>query len=280
MNKPAIYHLAFNAAGIFTGLIVVGYIAYSLFHTNVEPACTQTYPAPLRFSLTSANGEPLSPIQLQARAGMREWGMSENATVVPEAGVPGGAALQVQLAGSAAEETGARAANGVSFRWSPPGIGKARSACLSYRVWLPEDFAFEDGGILPGLFGGVPAAEAAEASDATRFGTRAAWGHDGTAGLEVAQAGISPFRVRQRDFALQQGRWIRIEQEIVLNTPGKADGHARLWVDGSSKADAAKLTFRRDETEAIAGVLADVGYLKAPAKPGMLRLSPFDLSWR
>jgi len=281
MKKPAIYNLAFNALGILIGIVVVGYIASTLFVTTTEPSCTQTFPAPHRFSLTSSDGALYSPIKLQARAGLREWGMTENLKSVPEPEMPGGAALQVRLAQSAAEETGARAANGVSFRWSPPGVGKANAACLSYQVWLPEDFAFDDGGSLPGLFGGLSAIDATDASEETRFSTHVGWDPSGASILYASLDGTRARKIGGRSgFTFRQNRWTRIDQEIVLNTPGKADGRVRLWVDGDLKADVAELALRSDEKEDIAGVLADIGYVRPPKTPGMLRLSPFDLSWR
>jgi hypothetical protein len=280
MSRSQTYNLIFNAVGALIGLVVVGYVVYSAFRFETEPSCAHAYPAPHRFSLTSGGGALLSPIELQARAGAREWGITENAKVVPDSGLPGGTALEIGLAGSSAEHTGARAANGVSFRWSPSGVSKAQSACLSYAVWLPADFAFDDGGLLPGIFGGLSAEHAAEAGDETRFGTRLDWEGDGKAHLYVATTGGKFRKPFQRGAALAKERWTRIEQEIVLNTPGQADGRARLWVDGRQVAEAEKLEVRRDEKESIAGVLADIGYLHAPAKPGTLRLSPFDFSWR
>jgi hypothetical protein len=281
MNKPAIYKLAFNAIGILIGIVVVGYVVFSLFETTAEPSCAQTFPAPHRFALTSATGERHSPITLQARAGLREWGMTENIQTVPEPGMPGGAALQVRLAQTSAEDAGGRPANGVSFRWTPPDVDKAQAACLSYRVWLPEDFAFGDGGILPGLFGGLSGIDAADVDEETRFGAYLGWDRTGAGILYAKLDGTRARKIGGRSrFAVRQGRWTHIAQELVLNTPGETDGRVRVWVDGHLKADVAKLALRRDAKEGIGGVLADIGYLQEPKTPGMLRLSPFELSWR
>ncbi len=40
------------------------------------------------------------------------------------------------------------------------------------------------------------------------------------------------------------------------------------------------MALRKDKSATILGVLADIGYLHAPAKPGLLRLTPFELSWK
>ena len=59
-------------------------------------------------------------------------------------------------------------------------------------------------------------------------------------------AGYAP--IRQDAFTLPKGRWVRIEQELVLNTPGQADGIARLWLDGDLKAEGTGLKLREMKT--------------------------------
>jgi hypothetical protein len=174
--------------------------------------------------------KPLTPIELQARVGLREWGFVENATIVPAAEAPAGAALQVKLASVAAGETSdGRPRNGIEFRWSLPGVKAANAACLSYSVWLPEGFAFNDGGVLPGIVGGKP-------DQKSDFGSRLQWRPGGVGELTVALSGSLPRRQPGRLYAAQ-GRWTSIEREIVLNTPGTANGASRLWVDGQLKAE-------------------------------------------
>src|SRR5690606_6052285 len=38
-------------------------------------------------------------------------------------------------------------------------------------------------------------------------------------------------------FTPERGRWYAIETEVKLNTPGKSDGEARIWVDGRLLAE-------------------------------------------
>ncbi len=42
---------------------------------------------------------------------------------------------------------------------------------------------------------------------------------------------------------IPHGRWVRIEQEVVANKPGEADGLARLWIDGKQQAEMTGLYF-------------------------------------
>jgi hypothetical protein len=281
MNKAKIFNLIFNGVGALIGLIVVGYVAYSALHTETEPPCSERYPPPTRFALQTSDGALLSPIELQARVGLRDWGVMENATVVPAAEAPTGAALEVKLARIAdGEPHPARRANGVDFRWSPHGVAPAQAACLRYSVWLPRGFAFNGGGILPGIIGASPAAAAGQAEEETRFAARLQWRSDGTGELAVAVPGSGYRPIVQRALPLPTGRWIGVEQEVVLNRPGEANGVVRLWVDGELKAEDAGVALRRDESAKITGVLADIGYLREPGKVSALRLSPFELAWR
>ena len=278
MTSQAKFHLIFNTAGALIGLAIAGYVVYSLTHTEQEAACSAHYPAPTRLALHMTDGAHMSPIELQARAGSDEWGIHENASVVADA--PGGAALQVRLASvPEVESASGRPANGIFFRWAPPGIETAKAACLSYMLWLSDDFAFADGGVLPGIFGG--AQDGAGAPDGTRLGARPQWRAEDQFALAVAAAGSGYAPVTQRRFQLLKGRWVRIEQEIVLNAPGQTDGVARLWLDGDLKAESTSVVLRKDANAAILGVLADIGYTRSsPAQPGILRITPFEMAWK
>jgi len=85
----------------------------------------------MRFSLQSASGKPLTAAELQARAGLRDLGVFNNAAVVVVDGGPSPEALEVKLRklpGEADKTDTAR--NGIEFHWSPPG----RLSALSRRV--------------------------------------------------------------------------------------------------------------------------------------------------
>jgi Polysaccharide lyase 14 len=284
MTSQTKFHLIFNTLGALIGLSIVGYILYSLVHTETEAACRARYPAATRLSLNMSDGKPMTPMQLQARAGVDEYGVNGNTKVITDA--PGGVAVEVALAPVAdVESAGEKPANGIFFKWTPAGIGSATAACLSYMLWLPDDFDFADGGLLPGIFGdakgGEPdAAEVADAEAPQRLGARPVWWIKGETTLQAATAGAG-YKPVQKGFTLPKGRWVEIEQELVLNTAGKADGVARLWLDGDLKADSGGLMLLgKDQSGAIRGVLADIGYAKVPGKPGALRITPFELAWK
>ena len=70
MTSQARFHLIFNLVGGLIGLVLVGWIVYTLTHTETEAACSTRYPAPVRFALHTSDGAHMSPIELQARAGL------------------------------------------------------------------------------------------------------------------------------------------------------------------------------------------------------------------
>ena len=175
MTSQTKFHLIFNTLGALIVLTVVGYVVYSLTHTETEAACHARYAAATRLALNMSGGAPMTPMQLQARVGIDEYGVIGNAKVVSDA--PGGVAVEVALQPVAdVESAGERPANGIFFKWTPSGIGSATAGCLSYMLWLPEDFDFGGGGLLPGIFGD---AKVAGSDAALPFGARPQWYAEG-----------------------------------------------------------------------------------------------------
>jgi hypothetical protein len=279
MSDSKTYHLLFNTVGALLGIFVVGYVIYSFFQSISEPPCSAQYPAPIRFSLKSGDAL-LTPAQLEARAGPHARGVLENAKVVADGAVPTGEALEITLRdATTGQQNNAKPIAGVEFEWLPPSIAGATSACLSYDVWLPEGFDFADGGLLPGIFG-----QPAPGSPPGKGGFAALldWAKSGMGNLHPPSDDPGQHRSSPASgFPLHPGRWIKLEQELVLNTPGTADGRVRLWADGKLVSEQFDRTFRSDANKTgIAGVKAHISYTRAAAKPGTLRLSPFEMAWR
>ncbi len=272
-------NLLINTGAVLVGIVVVGYVAYAALHTEVEQPCSMRYPPATRFSLQTAQGKPLTAIELQARAGSRDLGVIDNAAVVRVDGGPSPEALEVKLRrlpGSADMSDQAR--NGIEFRWSPPGIAGASSACLSYSVWFPDKFVFGSGGVLPGVFGGERTAQRRDAGT-DQLSITPQWDNHGKPMLVIAVEGSEPTG-QSGGAAFTTDQWIRVEQEVVLNEPGRDDGVVRLWIDGSLVVEDHRLVLRNDANTLLAGILASVGYGRAPDAPGMLRLSPFGIAWQ
>ena len=76
-----------------------------------------------------------------------------------------------------------------------------------------------------------------------------------------------------------------LEQEVVLNTPGKKDGAIRIWADGALVVDRKNMLLRDKDTVTFAGVQADVHYggadigFQSP-KDTKILLTPFEVRTR
>jgi hypothetical protein len=57
------------------------------------------------------------------------------------------------------------------------------------------------------------------------------------------------------NWRFRTGVWHRIDQEVRLNTPGRADGRIRVWFDGRQVLDRGGLTFRTVPSLQIDGIL-------------------------
>jgi hypothetical protein len=76
-----------------------------------------------------------------------------------------------------------------------------------------------------------------------------------------------------------------IEQEVILNEPGKKNGVVRIWLDGKFAGENKKLGLRSDAGLAMAGVRADVHFgsvLSPSVAPAdtQVRLTPFVVRWQ
>ena len=86
-------------------------------------------------------------------------------------------------------------------------------------------------------------------------------------------------------FRLPRGKWIRLEQEIVLNTPGRKDGSIRVWVDGTLVVDKQHLMLRDNDAVDVcrrAGrhALRRRGFVVLRTKDAKIRLTPFEVRMR
>lgn len=274
MKRHTLYGIAYHSTGVLIAFFIVVYVVRSAFFVETTAPCSTRYPAGMLFTLQTSEGVLMSPAELQARVGLPERGVMENTKVVPVSQGPSRTALEVKLANVAdMEEDDAEPKNGLDFRWRPPGMGTAQAACLSYDLWLPKTFEFGRGGVLPGIYGGTPDLNSV-------FATRVAWNDLSEVGVNVESSSGKSYGIDSHEMAFAPGRWAAIEQEVVLNSPGKLDGTVRLWVDGELRAENTKIAMRADEKSNISGVISDVGYTRGSKTVSTIRISPFKMSWR
>jgi len=287
MKLPSKNSMLFNgAAGAFMLVGAVALLKSVILSDDVE-RCTARYNITTSFSLGDDSGTPLEPGAVQARLGSAEWGVLRNLKIEKVTDGPSDLVMRVGLSragGAAAEDDDS--AGGLGFRWAPGLLNAKSAACLSYNIWLPKGFDFRAGGLLPGLFGDSDVQ--GEGAKAQSFAARFRWDEYGRGGVRVESGKLQRYDSDERrdvaNFKLPAGRWVNLEQEVSLNSPGRDDGLLRLWVDGSLVYEDTAVNYRKHKGTGLRGVYADTRYLislsaKANKKPQALRMSAFKLLW-
>jgi len=136
------------------------------------------------------------------------------------------------------------------------GIRPRDSLHLRYDVRFADGFNFVKGGKLPGLFGGTVMNGRHIPDGENGLSTRYMWRENGKGEVYAymptsIEHGTSLGRGR---WWFRPGRWYCLEQQVDLNTPGRADGRIQVWVDGKPVLDARKLIFRTVEDLKIEGI--------------------------
>jgi hypothetical protein len=274
--------ILFNAAAVMIGVAAVAGVVRSFVFSPTSAPCSERYTSSTSFALERA-GVLLSAADLQAGLGGKDVGVIENLAIARHRDAPAPVAMTVSLPkGSAFPQASTSPKGGMSFPWETRLLRGKTAACLSYSVLVPADFEFGRGGALPGLGGGD-----AEARTADRFVARTAWRHGGSGGatLRRQSGGETHSTIADRDgFAFPRGRWVRLEQEVVLNTPKQADGILRVWADGRLAVERSDVTYRLRPEVTLSGVAVDVFYGSeeggglAPAD-AKVSLTPLELRW-
>jgi len=273
------------AGGVF-GLLTIGLMMRAQLAPETYASCSERYAQAGMFALERSSGTLLGPTELQSKLTGHEWGVLHNIAIKANQDADPSVAMTVNFkAGGKADFLKRRAPSGVGFKWQPGYLRKASAACLSYSVRLPEKFNFAKGGTLPGLFG---VTKHARTDELEAFSARMRW-------LGHGKMGVQPITPKLRDgylmvldaqwLKLPRGKWVEIEQEVVLNTPGQADGRLRIWIDGRLYLNLGTVAFRKDDDTRFHGVIADTHYATrdmdwAPAPAATkIKLSPMIVRW-
>lgn len=248
-------------------------------------ACPPVYASRAVFPPEAEPIETLTGARLRQLAGNKGWGLAEDVTVAAGSTGP---ILTVKLPeGSVDHKNKDAPMGGMGFRWRPAMPAGTTAACLSYSVRFAPDFPFNKGGKLPGLMGGDAPAGGKDVDGLTGFSTRYMWRKDGAGEVYAYIPGKPDGRgmtIERGAWTFPRGRWVKMEQEIVLNTPGAPDGLLRVWIDGELKLAKADMVFRNGDGFGIDGVMADVffgGKTADWAAPSdtWLQLTAFTLAW-
>lgn len=290
---------AINIAAIVMAVSAVGGVIRSWVYTPTTQPCEQRYGNVLHFKL-DRDGHLLAPTDLQARSGGRDAGLLTNVEITTASGAPKPVVMKVSVPkGSHMPDAGTASVGGMQFPWEPRNIQGQKAACLAYNVMLTHADSGDEA-VLPGLKGAgedgeqhfavhpasLRSGEAGAAFDIVAKGPATETSTADPGNLPAAQSTRprNRFEVETTNVALPKGRWIRVNQEIVLNAPDASDGIVRLWLDG-------KLVFERTDARvrseagvgftgiaATAHMLAD-GPKAVAAGDSSITLTPFELYW-
>lgn len=287
MRLPSRKMIAFNAAAV---LMIAGAFLTTVRNVFSPP---QTAPCSTRYHATTSldldnKGQMLTTADLQSTLYGADRGVARNLTIERVKGGPVAFAMAVKLdQGTGPAVEGARNSGGVSFPWKPRSVQTQSAACLTYSMRLPADFDFGDSGTLPGLMGTSEMDRDIESWN-DGFATPAIWGTNGITAIYasyITDGQKMAATLASRRSGIPRDRWVRVEQEVQLNTPGQDDGIIRLWVDGDLKVEGKGLAFRKTDAVKIAGVVSAVHHGSAEVgsvapKDQALQLGPLELRWK
>ena len=277
----------YSAGGIAFGVVTIALAIQSSLTPDSVATCTERYTSARLLGL-QRGGRNMTTEEVQAQLGGQGWGLLTHAAVTAAPETATRVALDVRIPKGGRDGGNYKTpVSGMGFVWHPRELKSANSACLSYAIWLPEDFKFAKGGVLPGLYGGADQIKKDE-QQPEKFAVRMRWLRDGLLGVQRVTPNFTTGRARAIDedwFRLERGRWINIEQEVQLNQPGEADGRLRIWIDGDLKYNKKGLVFRKKPGSPFKGVIADTHYAdktmawKPAPKDTSIRMTPFLVRW-
>jgi hypothetical protein len=283
MRLPGPKLIAFNAAAALIGVAaVVAAVRSVLMPAEVAP-CNERYRSSTNFAL-ERSGVVLTGADLQASLGGKDVGVLDNIIIGPLKDAPAPLAMAVSLQKASISPQGftTEFKGGVAFPWQPRVLQGKTSACLSYHLLLPADFELHRGGALPGIVG----SDGDERADG--FLARLAWrSKGGGVTLRTTENGVTRAEPAERQaFELPRGRWVKLEQEVVINTPKGSDGVLRVWVDGALVVHRTDVAYRTKAEITIAGVSVDLFRGNGPddsqaaaSNSAKVWLTPFEVRW-
>jgi hypothetical protein len=282
MQMPSRLGILFNGAALLIlGASVAAAVRFTFMGDDIA-ACSTRYEHGTQLSLARPGGELLTPADLQARSSGADWGLIENTRIIEANGAPAKQAIEVRLMPAKASTVLADGKLGMGFTWAPKSAGKPSAACLTYSIFVPDNFEFARGGRLPGFVTSTPDQDGTAGTPSSRI----AWRESGGLELRAQMADwLEPRRVAgDKPYILPRGQWVSLEQEIVLNAPGARDGALRVWADGALVLEKTGLVIREKPQTQISGVLAETT-LSAQAgtplpKDQKILLSPPELRWQ
>jgi hypothetical protein len=232
----------------------------ALAATQDDPLpCSQRYKVAFALAFGANDiGKPAATVL--ARVPMRRsWGLAQNLSLVP--GEDRASAILQARFPKGSIDPGAKGGTplgGAGFQAAVLAAGKPAAACLTYGVRFADGFQFGKGGKLPGLYGGEAPSGCRAYGDDDGFSLRYMWRAQGMGELYAYLPGRNERcgeSVSRGAWRFVAGRWTVLEQEAVLNAPGRSDGALRVWVDGNPVISRTNVVFRQSNRIGVDGLM-------------------------
>ncbi len=127
---------------------------------------------------------------------------------------------------------------------------------LRYYVKFESNFDFVKGGKMPGLYGGTENNGGKVPDGTNGFSTRYMWRKDGMGELYayLPTSDIHGTSMGRGNWTFEPNKWYLLEQCVMLNKPGKANGKIKIWVNEELVLTATNLLFRTTDKLKIEGI--------------------------
>ncbi|WP_227370173.1 polysaccharide lyase [Halomonas sp. M20] len=220
-------------------------------------ACSSRYP--LQASPTPETSlKDIEGIIERTYQAQKNWGLDKNVTLLSpaESGLDTSSLRVSYPAGTSSPSD--QGEGGAGFYASLKELQGVERACLRYKIRFEPGFDFVKGGKLPGLYGGDAPSGGEEVTGYNGFSMRFMWRENGQGELyeyianSDEEYGLS---VGRGDWYFPTGRWVTVEQELILNDPDRENGIARVWIDGQPILEQQNIVYRRTGDLTIDGVM-------------------------
>ena len=185
-----------------------------------------------------------------------QWGL-ENFKVQSDA--KGGNFLRVRYPKGSASPAVSRS-NGVSLGGgefkADLGVGPKDAMRLSYDVRFSDNFDFVRGGKLPGLFGGNAPSGGDNPNGRDGFSSRMMWRENGKGEVYAYLPTSRNYgtSIGKGKWSFNPGQWHNVQQEVILNDPGKSNGTIRVLFDDKLVHEEKNVLFRTTDSLKVDGL--------------------------
>ncbi|KAK4701945.1 hypothetical protein P7C70_g4280, partial [Phenoliferia sp. Uapishka_3] len=151
---------------------------------------------------------------------------------------------------------------GTGMYLTPLNLAEAKNVTLEYSVFFPTDFDFVKGGKLPGMYGGHTGCSGGHQSEDC-FSTRLMFRAGGLGEMYLYApkssqppalcqtlphsycAGPYGLSIGRGAWTFKTGEWTHVRQDVVLNTPGVADGSFQVFINDALMLKVDAVVYRK-----------------------------------